>query len=138
MTVVARTRPLTGVALVAGATALTLALNLLIALVAPALGADPRFEAFAPGGIVTLTLVGAAASVLGWTLVVRFVRRSRQALTVLVPVLFVLTAIPDVLVMTGTLPLAHGGPAEGFALLLMHVTLVGALVPVLARLMPPR
>jgi hypothetical protein len=94
----------------------------------------------APGGVekglqvpeyATMTVVGVLVGTAGWVLVRRFARRPRAALRVLVPVAFVLSLVPDLALLAGGTSVANVA-----GLMLMHVVLVGVLVPVLARVLP--
>jgi hypothetical protein len=71
----------------------------------------------------------------GWTLIRARSARPARILRVLVPVLTVLSLAPDVmLAVTRFIP---GTTIPGvIALMLMHLTVVGVAVPVLARALP--
>ncbi|MBP2352496.1 hypothetical protein JOF29_003579 [Kribbella aluminosa] len=71
-----------------------------------------------------MTLIGTAAGYLGWTAVSR---RSAAALKVVVPVVLVLSMIPDLLLATKFIPATSGTGVAG--LMLMHVVVTAVAVP---------
>jgi hypothetical protein len=79
--------------------------------------------------------VGVLAAYIGWRIVRARARRPRAVLNVLVPVLLLLSFIPDVvLLLTGFIP---GTTVTGaIGLMLMHLTVAGVAVPVAQRLAP--
>jgi|SRR5690625_40915 len=119
-----------------GGMVLAVIVNVLLTWIADALGADSRSEHLDPVRIAAFAAGGATAACIGWLLIVKFARNSRRILAALVPILFVVTAIPDVLMMTESLPLAYTGFAEGLTLLVAHVVVMGIIVPALAYACP--
>jgi hypothetical protein len=108
-----------------------------IAFVARAAGAGDAFPPLQPQAYLTFATAGTLLAIGGWVLVVRVVRRSARALGVLVPVLLVLTFIPDVVLLaTGFLPGAT--PGAVVALMLMHPVVAGAAVLAGRRIAPAR
>lgn len=108
-----------------------------IALAAHALGAGEGFMPLQPPAYLSFTVAGTLAALGGWWLVVRFVRGSARLLRILVPVLLVLSWVPDaVLLATGFLPGAT--PLGVVALMAMHVVVAAAAVLVGRRIAPPR
>jgi hypothetical protein len=85
-----------------------------VAFAALAAGADPAFAPLQPMAYLSFAIAGVLVAIAGWVLVVRFVRRSARALTILVPVLLALSLIPDV----GFIPGATVAGVVG--LMLMH------------------
>ncbi len=85
----------------------------------------------------TLTVLGAVAGAVGWHLVVARSRNASGVLRVLVPMVLVLSLIPDVmLLVTESQP---GTTTAGvIALMLMHVGVAAAAIPALRRFTPPR
>lgn len=79
--------------------------------------------------------VGVLTAYAGWRIVRRVTRSPRRALQVLVPVVFALSFVPDVvLLVTGFIP---GSTTTGaVALMLMHLAVAGVAVPVSQRLAP--
>jgi hypothetical protein len=110
-------RPLTVTLTVLAAVAASAIVTTLIALVAQ--GAGVGFPPLQPMIYLTFAVLGTLVAIGGWLLVVRWVGRSARALRILVPVLVVLSLIPDViLLLTGFIP---GTTAPGVvALMLMH------------------
>jgi len=125
----------------AGVTVLAVALaaagTTVAAFAALAVGADPSFAPLTPPVYLSFAIVGTLVAVAGWVLVVRRVRRSARMLGILVPVLLVLSLIPDVIVLlTGFIP---GTTVTGVVgLMLMHPIVVGAAVLAGRTIAPPR
>jgi hypothetical protein len=124
----------------------TAVLTLLAAVgVAVAASADIAFAAVGAGATAFPPLMpfvfgpfaaaGVLAAYAGWRIVRARVARPRAVLRVLVPVLLVLSFLPDVvLLLTGFIP---GTTVTGaVALMLMHLTVAGVAVPVAQRLAP--
>jgi hypothetical protein len=124
-------------------TAARTALGLLAAAVVAVLGnalIALLVSSLAPGGVekgllfpeyATLTVAGVLLGTAGWALVRRFARRPRAVLRVLVPVVLVLSLVPDLALLAGGTSVANV-----VGLMLMHVVVAAALVPVLARVLP--
>lgn len=96
-----------------------------IALIAEAAGAPSDFQPLS--SYPTLVVIGVVAGALGWNLVRHRSADPRRALTRLVPVVLVVSFIPDVLVGV-TKSFAHttwGGVA---ALMIMHIAVAAAAV----------
>ncbi|AYF97043.1 DUF6069 family protein [Protaetiibacter intestinalis] len=109
----------------------------LIALVASLAGVGAGFPPLQPQAYLSFAVVGTLAAIGGWVLVVRFVRRSARVLRVLVPVLVLLTLIPDaVLLATGFIPAATPGGVA--ALALMHPLVAAVAVLAGRRIAPAR
>jgi len=126
-------RPRTIALLVAGAVVAGVATTA-IALTAQAVGAGD-FPALKPLVYLPFVVLGLAAATGGWAIVRARSANPVRVLRVLVPVLTALSLIPDVvLAVTGFIP---GTTVTGaVALGLMHLTVVGVAVPVLARALP--
>jgi hypothetical protein len=78
-----------------------------------------------------LTLVGVLAGTAGWALVRRFAKRPRSVLRVLVPVVLLVSFVPDFLVLT------VGATATNVAgLILMHISVAATTVAALNRALP--
>lgn len=108
-----------------------------ISLAAGALGANPGFMPLQPALYLSFATAGTLAAIAGWTLVVRFVRRSARVLRVAVPVLVALSLIPDVvLLLTGFIPGSNVAGVVG--LMLMHPTVAAVAVLVGSRIAPAR
>jgi hypothetical protein len=105
-----------------------------IALAATASGAT-AFPPLMPQVFGAFAAVGVLGAYAGWRIVRARSLQPRRMLRVLVPVLLVLSFIPDVtLLITGFIP---GTTTTGaLALMLMHLVVVGVAVPVSQRLAP--
>ena len=127
--------PVTAVVLVAGAV-VAVAANAVIAFSAVAAGASTDFHPVA-FVYIPFTVVGYFAAYLGWRTIRARSARPAAVLRVLVPVLTILSFIPDVAVLaTGFIP---GTSATAvIALALMHPVVVAVAVPVFLRVAPVR
>lgn len=124
--------------LVLGAAVLVaIAASTIDAYVAYAGGADPSFAALRPAIFAPFVAVGVIASYFGWRIIRRRTGNPARILRVIVPVLLVLSFIPDtLLLLTGFIP---GSSLTGVAALaVMHVIVVAVAVPVNQRLLPVR
>lgn len=127
--------PVTAVVLVAGAV-VGVAANAVIAFSALAAGAS---STFAPVTVafIPFTVVGYFAAYLGWRIIRARTARPAAVLRVLVPVLTILSFIPDiVLLATGFIPGASATAV--IALALMHSVVVAVAVPIFLRVAPVR
>ncbi|NUR94325.1 MAG: hypothetical protein HOV67_03600 [Kribbellaceae bacterium] len=110
------------------AAVLAAGLNYLVARGAVALGADAAFAPLTPQVFGPLTLIGTAAGYAGWTTVVRRSARPVAVLRVLVPVVLLLSMLPDLLLMaTKFIPSTSATGVAG--LMLMHVVVTAVAVP---------
>ncbi|HEX7308189.1 DUF6069 family protein [Lentzea sp.] len=115
-----------------GAAVVSIAVNSLIALVAGKLiPADADRKGLALVEYAPATVIGILLGTLGWYLVRRFAGDPRRVLRVLVPVVVVLSWIPDLGILAGGATLVNS-----IALILMHAVVAGATVPVLSRVLP--
>ena len=95
------------------------AVNAVIAQIALAAGADDSFTPLQPGAYVFLTVVGVLLGLAGWAVVRRTASHPARLLRVLVPVVLLMSFVPDLT----TAPDMAGSTTGGVvALLLMHVT----------------
>jgi len=128
-----------------GVVALTLIAAALIAVVANsvvafsgiAAGAGTDFAPLTPAVYASLTVVGIVVGYLGWRIVVRRTAHPLRVLQILVPVLLVLSLVPDTIsLLVGYIP---GTTLTGFvALMIMHPIVVAVGVPAYQRLTPAR
>lgn len=110
------------------------AVNAAIAAVAIAAGAPSTYGPLTLPAYALFTTLGVAAGWAGWVLVHRRAREPRRAIAVLVPVLTVLSFVPDVLLLAfGFIP-GTTTPAV-IALMLMHLVVVAVAVPAYALAM---
>jgi Family of unknown function (DUF6069) len=130
------TRTRTVVTLAAGILVAILA-NSVIAMAAHAAGASADFSPLLVFVYGPFTLAGFLAAYLGWRIVRRRARYPAAVLRVLVPILTVLSFVPDtILVITGFIP--GVSLTAVVALGLMHLVVVAVAVPICARLAPVR
>lgn len=109
--------------------------NAIIAFAAVAAGASPSFAPLLPPAFLAFTAIGVGIGYLGWRIVRRLAPQPARVLRVLVPVVLVLSWVPDVvLTITGFIPGANVTGTVGLAL--MHAVVVAVAVPVYARLAP--
>ncbi|MET9830347.1 DUF6069 family protein [Streptomyces sp. NPDC006385] len=131
---VRRPRALTVVAgLLAAAVVASLG-NAAIALLALAAGASDRLDALHAPAYVPLTVIGTLLGALGWTVVRRVADRPERLLRWLVPVVVVVSFVPDLALLTGDQPGA--GPLAVVALMAMHVVVAAVAVPTYRRVLP--
>lgn len=136
-TALIRPRAATAALLVFAAVVATAIALTAVAFGALALGADSTFTPLQPGPYLAFGIAGVLAAVAGWVLVVRFVRQSARLLRVLVPVLVLVSFIPDVLLLIGGF--IPGTTAVGVvALMLMHVVVAAIAVVTGQRIAPAR
>lgn len=115
-----------------GAAVISVVVNALIALVAGRFipeGAERMGLALAE--YAPATVIGILLGTLGWYLVRRFAGNPRRVLRVLVPVVVVLSWIPDLGILAGGATVVNS-----LALILMHTVVAAATVPVLSRVLP--
>ncbi|GGC92346.1 hypothetical protein GCM10011512_19260 [Tersicoccus solisilvae] len=115
-----------------GAIVVAVALNAVVAAVAVAMGAPTGYGPLTVPAQATLTVIGVVVGWLGWRLVDRRARRRGQEpariLSVLVPVVVVLSFVPDVLLLvTRFVPGTTTGAV--LALMVMHVVVAAVAVP---------
>jgi hypothetical protein len=118
----------------AGAAAAGVLAAAVVAFLAVALGAPAGAEQLQPASYVLLTVVGVAAGTAVWSWVVRRAAHPARLLARVVPVVLVLTLVPDA-------GLALGGGATwgtAVALMVMHLAVAAAAVAVLQRMVPAR
>jgi uncharacterized protein DUF6069 len=115
-----------------------LIINSLIAWVARELLDVPHdFQPLTVPVYATLTVIGAIIGAIGWRLIATRSRRATRLLTVLVPVVLVLSLFPDtVLLITKSQP---GTTTAGvLSLMLMHFGVAAAALPAYRRFIPPQ
>lgn len=122
--------------LVAGAI-IAIAANAVVAFSAIAAGASSEFHPLMFSIFSAFTVIGYFAAYLGWRIVRARAAHPVAVLRVLVPVLTVLSFIPDVVVLaTGFIP--NSSSTAVIALALMHLVVVAVAVPVFLRVAPVR
>ncbi|GIE82514.1 hypothetical protein Aph02nite_84640 [Actinoplanes philippinensis] len=114
-----------------------LVVNTLIAVAARALGAPDEFQQLTLPVYGTLTVLGALIAAVAWRLIVNRSRNAGRVLRVLVPVVLLISLIPDFLLLASK---SQPGTTTGgvVALILMHFGVAAVAVPAFRKLMPPR
>jgi hypothetical protein len=106
-------------------------LNAVVAAVAVAAGAPSDYGPLTLPAYATFTIVGVLAGWVGWLLITRRARDPRRILRALVPVVVVLSLVPDVLLMVARfIPGTTTSAAIG--LMAMHLVVVLVAVPAFA------
>ncbi|MGW6936509.1 DUF6069 family protein [Lentzea sp. NPDC054927] len=117
-----------------GAAVVSIAVNSLIALVAGKfVPAGTERMGLALAEYAPATVIGILLGTLGWYLVRRSARDPQRVLRVLVPVVVVLSWIPDLGILAAGATLVNS-----LALIAMHTVVAVATVPVLSRVLPLR
>ncbi|MGJ4844889.1 DUF6069 family protein [Leifsonia sp. Le1] len=110
------------------AVAIAIALNAVVATIAKAAGAPADFGGLSVPAYVSMTILGVLAGWIGWHLVERHARDPRRALTILVPVVLLLSFIPDILL--AVLQFMPGATGTAIlALVVMHIVVAAVAVP---------
>jgi hypothetical protein len=130
-------RPLTEVGVLVAGAVVAVAANTAIAFSALAAGASSSFAPLSLPVFAGFTVVGLIAAFFGWRIIRSRSANPARTLSIVVPVLVVLSYIPDVaLLALGFIP---GSSLTGVvALALMHLVVVGVAVPICLRLVPVR
>lgn len=123
-----RPSPLRTALILVAACAVAVALNAGVAALAVQAGADPTFGPLTAPAYTTFTIVGIVIGWLGWRIIERHAAQPRRVLAILVPVVLVLSFVPDLLLMT--LQFIPGTTVGAVvALMAMHVVVVAVAVP---------
>jgi hypothetical protein len=131
------THHLTPVLAVAAGAVIAIGANTIDAFAAIAAGASPSFAPLWPAVYAPFSAVGVVAAFVGWSIIRRRSSRPGAVLRVLVPVLAVLSFVPDaILLATGFIPGAS--LTAVLALATMHVVVVAVAVPLCLRLAPTK
>jgi hypothetical protein len=118
-------------AILAVAVVAAVAVNAIVATVAIAVGAPSDYGPLSFPAYTLFTVLGVTIGWLGWVLVRRHARDPRRMLSVLVPVVTLISLVPDVLLLVfGFIPGTNAAAAT--ALMLMHLVVVAAAVPAYA------
>jgi hypothetical protein len=116
------------VAILVVAVLVAVAVNAAVAAVAVAAGASADYGPLTFPAYTLFTVLGIAAGWVGWSLVHRHARSPRRALTVLVPVVALVSLVPDVLLLAFRFIPDTTTPAV-VALMLMHIVVIAVAVP---------
>ncbi|WP_158841466.1 DUF6069 family protein [Saccharothrix deserti] len=107
--------------------------NTVVSFAAQALGASPQvIQGLAPQAYVFLTTVGVVVAAVAWSLIRSRAKRPNALLRKLVPIVVVVSLLPD-------LPLfgIAGASAIGvIGLMVMHFVVAGVAVPIFAKVLP--
>ena len=116
---------------------MVVAANTIVSFAALAAGAHASFAPLSVVVFAPFSVVAFFAAYVGWRIVRSRSSRPAAVLKVLVPVLTVVSFAPDtVLAITGFIP---GSSLTGvLALALMHLVVVGTVVPIASRIAPVR
>jgi hypothetical protein len=118
-------------AILAVAAVLAVAVNAAIAAIAVSLGAPADYGPLTFPAYTLFTLLGVGVGWAGWALVRRRARDPRRALTVLVPVVTLVSLVPDVLLLV--LRFIPGTTTSAvIGLMVMHLVVVAIAVPAFA------
>ncbi|TCK26181.1 DUF6069 family protein [Pseudonocardia endophytica] len=133
MTTATRTTDRTTRALltIGAAAVVAMLVNAVIATGALALGPGAAPVGLTPAEYLSASVVGILIGAAGWALVRRFTARPAAVLRVLVPVVVVLTWIPDVAVLLGGATVVNA-----VGLMLMHAVVATSAVVALRRVLP--
>ena len=127
-------RPITVIGGVVGAAVVASAGNAVISLLAHALGASSKFQALTPAAYVPLTVIGIVAGTIGWGIVRRLAKDPGRLLGRLVPIVVVVSFVPDLALLGGNQP---GTSALAVvALMAMHVLVATVAVLAYRRVLP--
>jgi len=110
------------------AVALAIAVNALVAAVAVALGAPVTFGPLTFPAYALFTAIGVAVGWFGWVLVSRRARDPRRTLATLVPVVLLLSFVPDVLLLVFRF-IPETTTVGALALMVMHLAVAAIAVP---------
>ena len=105
--------------------------NVVVSLIARALGVPADFAGLTPMVFIPFTIVGTAVGAVGWRLVRDRSAEPRRLMRKLVPIVVVASFVPDVAL------LAIGVPLAGtITLMVMHMIVAATAVPVYLRVLP--
>lgn len=109
-------------------------INAVVALTALAAGASEELPALHPPAYVPLTVIGTLLGAIGWAVVRRFAKQPERLLRWLVPVVVVVSFVPDLALLGSGIPAS--GPLAVVALMVMHVVVAAVAVSIYRRVLP--
>ncbi|MEV6712847.1 DUF6069 family protein [Lentzea sp. NPDC051208] len=109
--------------------------NALIAFAARAAGASSEFQPLQPGAFITFTVLGLLVGAAGWAVIRRRATDPRAVLSWLVPVVLVVSFVPDLLMFVSDYT-PHADTAGIIGLLVMHVAVAAVAVATYLRALP--
>ena len=110
------------------AVALAIAVNAFVAAIAVALGAPETFGPLTFPAYALFTAIGVTAGWFGWVLVSRRARNPRRTLAILVPVVVLVSFVPDVLLLVFRF-IPETTTVAALSLMLMHLVVAAVAVP---------
>jgi hypothetical protein len=133
----ARTARRADVPILIGGAAVAVAANTVVSFSALGAGANPGFMPLTIALYAPFTIVGFFAAYVGWRIIRSRAKHPAAVLRVLVPVLAVLSFVPDTaLLLLGFIPDSSLTGVVGLAI--MHLVVVAVAVPVFQRIAPVR
>ena len=118
-----------------GTAAVAVALNAVIAAIAHAAGASDDFEALQLPAYAAFTVFGVVVSAAAWAIIRARSARPARLLRTLVPVVLIVSLIPDIMVgVSDSRPGTSWGAV--IALMVMHVAVTAVAVPAYLRFLP--
>ncbi|TDU03099.1 hypothetical protein EDD99_1515 [Streptomyces sp. 846.5] len=118
-----------------GTAAVAVAVNAIVAATAHAAGASDDFEALQLPSYAALTVLGVLIAAAAWAIIRARSARPARLLRTLVPVVLIISLIPDVMVgISDSQPGTSWGAV--IALMVMHVAVAAVAVPSYRRLLP--
>ncbi|MFG2126586.1 DUF6069 family protein [Streptomyces sp. NPDC048751] len=118
-----------------GTVAVAVAVNAVVAAIAHAAGASDDFQPLQLSAYAPLTVIGVLAAAAAWAIIRARSARPNRLLRTLVPVVLVVSLIPDVMVgVSASRPGTSWGAV--IALMVMHVVVTAVAVPAYHRLLP--
>ncbi|ONI80067.1 hypothetical protein ALI22I_42290 [Saccharothrix sp. ALI-22-I] len=107
--------------------------NTVVSFAAQAFGASPDvIQGLAPQAYVFLTTVGVVVAAVAWALIRAKAKRPNALLRKLVPIVVVVSLLPDL----SLFGLANASPIGVIALMLMHFVVAGVAVPIFTKVLP--
>jgi hypothetical protein len=113
------------------AIAAAVVLNAVVAMIAIAAGAPSDYGPLTFPAFTLFTVVGILAGWAGWALLQRRARNPHRTLSVLIPVVLVLSFVPDLLLLAFRF-IPGTTPGAAVALMVMHLVVAGVAVPAYA------
>jgi hypothetical protein len=118
-----------------GTAVVAVALNAVIAAIAHAAGASDDFEALQLPAYAVFTVFGVVVSAAAWAIIRARSARPARLLRTLVPVVLIVSLIPDIMVgVSDSRPGTSWGAV--IALMVMHVAVTAVAVPAYLRFLP--
>ena len=123
------------IAWVVGAVVVACLVGLLFASIAHAAGSPHKFKPLKPGSFVPLIVFGIVMGAIGWALIRRYSSRPRALLTIVVPVVVVVSWIPDIVLYTSKTQAGTTGRGV-LTVMLLHLAVAAIAVFAFLKAMP--